>query len=98
MPTAIITTPQNAAYSEMTFGVQFNGGRAIIQSDVGKPSRYGYSFDELVQKFKTEVTGYEVAVLEMGHLTPAGAPAENDKPFPAAPPLPSGMTRKVKEN
>lgn len=93
MPTAIITTPQNAAYSEMTFGVQFNGGRAIIQSDVGKPSRYGYSFDDLIQKFKTEVTGYEVAVLEM----PTSAPAAEAPAAPAAA-QPGTLTRKVKEN
>lgn len=60
--TLIITTPKNQAYDGRTFGVKFEAGRAVVGPHT-PPNAFGWSMAQLQQKFKNEVTGYEVQVV-----------------------------------
>ena len=54
----IVTTPRNPEYSEKTFGIQFNKGRAVVDTETLDP-RLGYTVDEVIHGFKNDF-GYEV--------------------------------------
>lgn len=59
MPTLIITTPTNPLYDEVTFGVKFQEGRAAL-NEHSSPNPLGYTLEQLWQKFRTDLPGYEV--------------------------------------
>lgn len=53
----IVTTP-NQDYSEKTFGIQFNKGRAVVDEETLSP-HLGYTLEQVLQGFKNDF-GYEV--------------------------------------
>lgn len=58
----LVTTPNNPDYSGKTLGVQFAKGQAIITEHTR--NEFGFSVEQLADKFRRDVIGYEVEILE----------------------------------
>lgn len=69
--TLIITTPSNPEYGGETLGVKFSEGQAIV-SPHGKPHKLGYTIEQLDQKFRTELQGYETQIIDDSELKVEG--------------------------
>lgn len=57
MTTYIVTTP-NPEYSERSFGVQFNKGRAVVDEETLDP-HLGYTLDQVIHGLEKDL-GYSV--------------------------------------
>lgn len=54
----LVTTPRNLEYSGKTFGVLFQGGRALVSEFTIDPT-LGYTVEQIVKKMKEDF-GYTV--------------------------------------